>query len=251
MTSHKTLHPSPRPTTATSLAAAAKHVEPKTSYLVHETTNAVTVARDGMIVQPALHNAPQPTGRFAKWPVHAFTQFCFDRLERGTHAFGHRMPMDREPAVLSRLATLVREAKEIESFRPALTASFTSVDRIAAELDQTRFSLRAASSQIWRTARGVLPDTPLLHSGSRIRSRSHPHSVLRSHRRGSGGSATTRSTGQTHSAGTRWKVTVRSPILAVRLRWSLTIRLLHSRRREAICVSVEECVDHRFGAPKT
>jgi hypothetical protein len=114
-------------------------MEPKTSYLVHETTNAVTVARDGMIVQPALHNAPQPTGRFAKWPVHAFTQFCFDRLERGTHAFGHRMPMDREPAVLSRLATLVREAKEIESFRPALAASFTSVDRIAAELDQTRF----------------------------------------------------------------------------------------------------------------
>ena len=98
MTPHQAVHPSPRPAAATSLATAAKHLEPKTSYLVHETTDAVTVAWDGMIIQPTLHNTPQPTGRFAKWPVHSFAQFRFDRLECGTHAFGHRMSMDRELA---------------------------------------------------------------------------------------------------------------------------------------------------------
>jgi len=139
MTPGKTLHPIPRPTTATSLTAAAEHVEPKTSDLVYKTANAVTVARDGVIIQPALHNTPQPTGRFAKWPVHSLTQFSFDRLECGTHAFGHRMSMDREPTLLASLGTLVREAKKVESFRPTLAASFTPFACIATEFDQTRF----------------------------------------------------------------------------------------------------------------
>ena len=49
--------------------------------------------------------------------------------------------MNGEPALLSCLGTLVREAKEVESFRPALSVSFSSFDRITAELDQTRFPL--------------------------------------------------------------------------------------------------------------
>ncbi len=71
MTPHKAVHPSPRPATATSLTAAAKHLEPKTSYLVHETTDPVAVARHGMIVQPALDNSSQPAARFAKRTVHS------------------------------------------------------------------------------------------------------------------------------------------------------------------------------------
>jgi hypothetical protein len=47
--------------------------------------------------------------------------------------------MDREPAVLARLGTLVGEAKKVKRFRRGLAASFTTFDRIAAELDQTRF----------------------------------------------------------------------------------------------------------------
>ena len=71
---HQTVHPLPRPARATSLAAATNDMQPQTSYLVHETTDPVTVARNGMIIQPALHNTSQPAGRFAKWPVHAFSQ---------------------------------------------------------------------------------------------------------------------------------------------------------------------------------
>ena len=79
MASTKTSHPSPRPATATSLTTAAEYFQPETSHLVHEAADAVTVAGDGMIIQPALHNASQPTGRFAKWPMHSLSQLCFNR----------------------------------------------------------------------------------------------------------------------------------------------------------------------------
>jgi len=46
--------------------------------------------------------------------------------------------MDGVPALLSGLGAHVRETKEIESFRSALAASFTTFARIATELDQTR-----------------------------------------------------------------------------------------------------------------
>ena len=71
MTSRKTLHPSPRPATATALTTAADTMQPETSYLVHEAADAVTVAWDGMIIQPSLDNTSQPSGRFAYWPVHS------------------------------------------------------------------------------------------------------------------------------------------------------------------------------------
>ena len=141
MTPREALHPFPCPSVASSLATAANHAKPLTSDLVHETADAVTVARDGMIIQPALHNASQPSSRVAKGVVHSLSQFRLDRLERGTHAFGYRVSMDREPAVLSSLGTLVREAKKVESFRSAFAAPFTAFARIATELDQTRFPI--------------------------------------------------------------------------------------------------------------
>ncbi len=49
--------------------------------------------------------------------------------------------MDGEPALFARLDTLVSEAQKVKRFRPALATSFTSLDRIAAELDQTRLAL--------------------------------------------------------------------------------------------------------------
>ena len=62
------LHPLPGPTLATSLTAAAEHVEPLTSDLVDETSDAVAVAGDGVVIQPALHNTSQPAGRLAQRP---------------------------------------------------------------------------------------------------------------------------------------------------------------------------------------
>jgi hypothetical protein len=59
---------------ATVLAATTKCMEPIASHLANETADAASVARDGMIIQPATHNGSQPSGRFAKWPVHSLSQ---------------------------------------------------------------------------------------------------------------------------------------------------------------------------------
>ena len=55
--SGETLHPSPSPAAATTLTAAAQHAKPLSSHFVDKTPQAVTVARDGVIIQPALHYA--------------------------------------------------------------------------------------------------------------------------------------------------------------------------------------------------
>jgi len=89
MTPCKALHPRPCPATTTSLTAAADYSHPETRHLVNKATDAATVIGDGMIVQPALYNASQPSGRFAKWVVHSLSQLRLDRLQRRTHAFGH------------------------------------------------------------------------------------------------------------------------------------------------------------------
>ena len=74
----QTLHSLPGPPTATTLTAAAKHEKPVASDLVIETADAVAVAGDGVIIQPAPHNAPQPTTRFAHRPVHSLSQISLD-----------------------------------------------------------------------------------------------------------------------------------------------------------------------------
>lgn len=156
MKPRETPHSLPGPTMATTLTTAAKHRKPVASNLVPETADAVTVARDSMIIQPSPHNAPQPTTRFAHRTVHSLSQFRFDLPQCGTHAFGHRMSMDREPAALASLGTLVREAKEVESFGPALAASCTTFARIATELDQTRFAFVELQSELGKPRVEVL-----------------------------------------------------------------------------------------------
>ena len=130
----QTLHPFPCPARPTTLAAAADHLEPQTSYLVHKTTDAVTVARHGVIIQPALNNASKPAARFTKWRVHPLSQLILDRSPGCTHTFRHTMTMDREPALRSRPGTLVGEALKVKRLGPTLATRGSSFDRIAAEL---------------------------------------------------------------------------------------------------------------------
>ena len=78
MKPRQTLHSLPGPTTTTTLTATSKCGKPVSSYLADETADAVTVAGDGVIIQPAPHNAPQPTTRFAHRPVHSLSQCSLD-----------------------------------------------------------------------------------------------------------------------------------------------------------------------------
>jgi hypothetical protein len=115
-------------------------VEPQTSNLVYELADAVTIAWDGMIVHPAPHNTPQPSGRFAEWPVHSLPQFLFDRLQCCTYSLRHGMAMDGEPTMLLRPGTYMCESQKVKRLRSALAALFSPFDRKATELDQTRLS---------------------------------------------------------------------------------------------------------------
>ena len=65
----KTLHPLPSPTATATLAAFADHGKPQLDDFIDETAEALAVARDGMVIQPALNNSPQPAARFAKWAM--------------------------------------------------------------------------------------------------------------------------------------------------------------------------------------
>ena len=95
MQTDKPMHSVPCPLAATTLTPSADYRQPKPSDLIDETIQAVTVARNGMIVQPALHNTSQPAPRFADRMMHTFPQLLFDLLERRTHTFGDRVTMDR------------------------------------------------------------------------------------------------------------------------------------------------------------
>ena len=75
------LHPVPRPARTTTLAAAANHLKPQTSDLVDKTTEALTVAGHGVIIQPALNNASEPAARFTQWHVHPLAQLTLDRAQ--------------------------------------------------------------------------------------------------------------------------------------------------------------------------
>ena len=56
----KSLHPRPSPIAATTLTAPSDHRQPESCDFIDETAQALAVVRDGVIIQPALHNTPQP-----------------------------------------------------------------------------------------------------------------------------------------------------------------------------------------------
>ena len=141
MQTDEPLHSVPCPLAATTLTPATDHRQPEPSGLVNETTQAVTVARNGVIVQPALHNTPHPATRFADRTMHTFPQLLFDLLKGRTHAFGNRVTMDREPAVLLRLSTLVSEAQKVESLWSDLAMPLAPFDGVLPKFNQSSLLL--------------------------------------------------------------------------------------------------------------
>ncbi len=132
------------------LAASSNRAEPETSHLVDELVQPAAVARNGMIVQPSPHDARQPAARFAQGSCIRLRSFSLIACERRTHAFRHR-EWRWEPSRPRRVRTLVREAEKVERLGPPLAASFSSFDRIAAELDQTRFPFVQLQAELGET----------------------------------------------------------------------------------------------------
>ena len=74
-------------------------------------------------------------------PMHTFPQLLPDLLKGRRHAFGNRVTMDREPAVLLRLSTLVSETQKVESLGSALAVSLAPFDGVLPKLDQSSLVL--------------------------------------------------------------------------------------------------------------
>lgn len=153
----ETAHTLPDPAATPPLTAAAKLSEPETGYFVHETAEALTVAGHGVVIQPALHDPPQPAARFAQRSVPALPQGSFDRLQGNPNAFGHRHSMDREPTVCSRPGAPVGEAQEVERLRSALATSRTAFGGVPTELDQTCFPFVQFQTELGETRAECFP----------------------------------------------------------------------------------------------
>ena len=113
------------------------------------------------------------------------------------------------------LGTHVCEAKKVERLRTTFATSFSGVDRIATELDQTRFLWMELQTELGKALVEFFQTRLCLVCDAQSRSQSRPRSGLRQRHLGSGSSATTQSTGQTHSARTHSPAAVKSPPLGV------------------------------------
>lgn len=73
--------------------------------------------------------------------MHTFSQLLFDLLKGRTHAFGYRVTMDREPAVLLRLSTLMSETQKVEGLWSALAMPLSPFDGVLPKLNQSSLVL--------------------------------------------------------------------------------------------------------------
>jgi hypothetical protein len=70
-------HTCPGPGAGGTLTAAAQDAPPQTTHRVDKAAYADRIARDGVIIEPALHGASQPASGFAKRIVHPQTKLGF------------------------------------------------------------------------------------------------------------------------------------------------------------------------------
>jgi hypothetical protein len=139
MASDELLHSLASPTRA--LAAASIRPQPLPGQTIHELFQARHVARNGMIIQPALNGSLQPPPGFRQRTMTAAMELLLDRSQRRSQPFGHALPMDSKPPLASCDPTMVCEAQEVKRFRATFTAMRSSFGRKAAELDQSRLLL--------------------------------------------------------------------------------------------------------------
>lgn len=125
--------PESLPSHARALAAAPNGVHPGPADFGSEHSEPFEIARHGVIVQIALYDALEPRADHFDWRVSSSHQIFPDRFQRRPHPLRHGQPPHNEASVLPALPADVHEAEKIEGFRPALTASRSSLDRVASK----------------------------------------------------------------------------------------------------------------------
>jgi hypothetical protein len=89
-----------------------------------------------MIVEIALHHAPQPSPNFRQRLMHSLPKLHLHLFQLGEESLSVGFAQHKELAVLPTLSTNVREPKELECLRLALTPSLPTLDREPPKLDQ-------------------------------------------------------------------------------------------------------------------
>ena len=130
MLSSESLHSLPCPTVAATLAPAMNHHQPEFRDLIDETTQSMTVARDGMVTQPAANHLSKALACFINRSVPPLEPLR-------THPFRNRLAMNRKPALLPSRSTLVRETKKVKRLWSTITVSSASLNRVLAKFYQT------------------------------------------------------------------------------------------------------------------
>jgi len=109
-------HPAP-------LTATSNHMQPALAYLEPKTPKTDEIAGYRVIVEVTLHHTPQPSPDFRQRLMHAHPQGGFHLLQLGEKSLPDGFAQHEELFILPRSSADVREPKEVERLRLALTPS--------------------------------------------------------------------------------------------------------------------------------
>ena len=109
-------HPTP-------LTAPANHTQPALAYLETKTPETGEVTRYSVIVEVALHYAPQPSPDFGQRLMHTLPKRHLHLLQLGEESRPDSFTQHEELPILPGFSADVREPKEVERLRLALTPS--------------------------------------------------------------------------------------------------------------------------------
>jgi len=135
--SNQTLHAVPWQ--VASLTSTTQNRSPEKTHCHAKGPQCRTVHGHSVITEVAQQDRAQVSPLFRNRPVHALPQFTLECLQLGLPPLPHRLAQNRE-VPLPGLPTTVRKTQEVERLRLAVTTGSPISFRIAAELDDPRFS---------------------------------------------------------------------------------------------------------------
>ena len=106
-----------------SLTSSHQCVPPRATNLTVHTSESIQISRDRVVVEVPLDHAIEPFAHNGDGFMPPAHQLCPDSCKCCSHSLLDRQAYDLESA-LPFGATAVRESKEVERFRPALSPTF-------------------------------------------------------------------------------------------------------------------------------
>jgi hypothetical protein len=113
-------------------------MQPALAHLDPKAPKTGEIAGYRVIVEVTLHHAPQPSPDFRQWLMHAHPQGGSHLLQLGEKSLPDGFAQHEELSILPGLSANVREPKEVERLRLALTPSPPVSSRKPPELNQAR-----------------------------------------------------------------------------------------------------------------